>query len=164
MTKKKSPISSTKKSTPKKATPTAKWIKTAEANIPGLGIVKEFDVTLPEETGNRLLEALLQENKMLKERLNPQPKEMSQPMQTADPTLDNLLGEMNKQLSRYYNGLNTLDQFSDRLKTSPLTATQGGQETVAPSDIFGKLDSMLQTFNYLNNRLEGTNGYMGEII
>lgn len=81
------------------------------------------------------------------------------------PALSNLLGELDGQLSRFYNGMNTLDRLADLLKvTSATGATDLSKNEVLPVDRMGKLDDLLETFNHLNNRLEATTSYLEEII
>jgi histone deacetylase complex regulatory component SIN3 len=137
-----------------------KWTQTGE--IPGIGNV--YDFGLPETTSNALLEALLKENKEMKERLNPQPIKASAMKPEPLPNLNSLLSQIDSNLSRLFNSINTLDSMSALLRPSNHTEMPIGNMPPAPSDIFSRMERILSDFNHLNNRLEATNAYLGEII
>lgn len=144
-----------------------KWKQTGEANVPGLGVVRQYDVSLPEDTSIRFIDALIQENKELKAMLTPppEPQVKTEPLKPKSRNINDLLDAFEMQLSRFYNGMNSLDQFANCLKSTPSAVEEtkvNGPN--APSDVFGKLEYLLQTFNHLNNRLETTNSCLGEII
>lgn len=79
------------------------------------------------------------------------------------PTLDAMLSEFDKNLSRFYNGMNTLDSFADRLKPSDQAQMPIGPAPIPPSHILGRMERLLSDINHLNNRLDATNNYLSEI-
>lgn len=83
-------------------------------------------------------------------------------------SLEISIGEMDNQLSRFFNGMNTLDVLAHRLRTPELTpmATDGKvpQASPIPSDHCGKLEYQNGIFNSLNNRLESVIEYLQKTI
>jgi hypothetical protein len=109
-----------------------------------------------------VINALIEENNALRSAQEPKskPEPISQPLSFAV-----LLGELDNQLSRYYNGLNNLDNLAEKLKSStPVKSDIAQNQPPLPGDHLGRLDSLIGVFNHLNNRIEGTNGYLANII
>lgn len=181
MTKKKTPTPLKKVET-KKATAKPKWKQTGEIQIPGIGKATTYDVTLPPEMSQSLFEAIQAENNVLRTLLSKKQSEEAvsvvkefhntgkiygdQSCQTAAPTpiLEIMLSQFDKNLSRFYNSMNTLDSFADRLKPSDQAQMPIGPAPLPPSNIIGRMERLLSDFNHLNNRLEATNNYLSEIV
>lgn len=170
MTKKKTPTPLKKVET-KKAPAKPKWKQTGEIQIPGIGKATTYDVTLPPEMSQSLFEAIQAENHVLRQQLTKQKQSEDMPQVTtgvqngpAVPLLDILLSGMDQNLSRFYNAMNTLDSFADRLKPSDQAQMPIGPAPLPPSNIIGRMERLLSDFNHLNNRLEATNNYLSEIV
>lgn len=143
--------------------PYAKWLQTAEA--PG----SNLDFRIEPPSGETRISELEAENYALKALLsNNKPEQMPQlkgPVAaTQSSMLDVLLGDMDKNISRFYNALNTLDSFADRLKSSDQSQMPIGPMQPPPPSVISRMERLLSDFNHLNCRLEATNNYLSEIV
>lgn len=165
MTKKKSPTPAKVATRKKESKPT--WKQTGEASIPGIGTIKNFSVKFDEDTkpsAQDILDAVTAENYALKTLLS---KHQSEPMQqTVSPQRATMLSQfaeqLDGQLSRLYNSLNTLDTLANRLLIQKEDAIQGN----APEahDLSTKYGNLLTYFSNQNDRLDFLNTKLSDLI
>lgn len=87
-------------------------------------------------------------------------------LQKQPSDLDMLLGEMDNQLSRFFNAKNRLEQLAQRLKSPELPdkITTDQPPPPVPMDHCGKFYFHNGTFNRLNNELESIVEYLQKIV
>lgn len=85
-----------------------------------------------------------------------------------DPSsLEICLGEMDNQLSRFYNVTNRLERLAEKLKAPDSPKLEKGPEPTPPSipqDHCGKFDYQNRAFNHFNDRLEFIVDYLQKAI
>lgn len=82
-------------------------------------------------------------------------------------SLEISIAEMDQQLSRYFNYINTIETLAQKLKVESTTNAMDGKAvppTLPPSDHCGKLEFQNGVFNGLNNRLESVIEYLQRVI
>lgn len=95
----------------------------------------------------------------------PAPPLSGKPMIEADPSsLDIITTQFEEQVSRYYNAVNKLDQLAEKLKSTGENQKQNTPVSAPPDDYVGKLNYSMDSFNWLNNRLEATVLYLSKVI
>lgn len=86
-----------------------------------------------------------------------------------DPSsLDICLGEMDNQVSRFYNATNRLERLAEKLKApdqlpNKIQGPEAPPQNI-PQDHCGKFDFQNGTFNHLNSRLEMLVEYLSKAI
>lgn len=175
MTKKKTPPPVKNPAPKKKGTPKATWKQTGQAHIPGLGTVKQFNVmmdlehmagTVAPPAGETRISELEAENYALKVLLS---KHQSEPMpQTKNPLpqratmLSQFAEQLDGQLSRFYNSLNTLDGIANRL----LIQKEDGVKGNVPEahDLSSRYSNIVSYFSAQNDRLDFLNTKLSDLI
>lgn len=180
MTTKKSPTP-VKKAAPKKksgktityvrdADAKMEWKQTNEAYIPGLGTIKQFNVTMEgpidPPAGETRVSELEAENYALRTLLS---KHQSEPMpQTKESLpqratmLSQFAEQLDGQLSRLCNSLNTLDILANRLLIQKEDGIKGNDPEA--HDLSTRYSNLLAYFASQNDRLDLLNTKLSDLI
>lgn len=112
-----------------------------------------------------ILRQLAAENESLKTLLS---KHQSEPMSQLSnpnertPMLSQFADQMDGQLSRLYNSLNTLDSLSNRLVFKKQDDNK--EKTIESTDLCGRLGNLLDYLSYQNDRLDILNAKLSDLI
>lgn len=180
MTKKKTPTP-VKKAAPKKksgktityvrdADAKMEWKQTNEAYIPGLGTIKKFYVTMEgpidPPAGETRISELEAENYALKTLLSKHQSEPMQQIKGIPPQRATMLSqfaeELDGQLSRLYNSLNTLDTLAGRLLISKEDVIKANSPEA--QDLSTRYGNLLAYFCHQNDRLDFLNTKLSDLI
>lgn len=150
----------TKKSTPAKKKETPESKKNLMDNL------KTATLKVSVET----LKAVSEENEILRQKLaayeypkDPQPMAVNKPAPMST-MLTQFCEQMDGQLSRLYNSINTLEVTAERLQFTKSDGQRDQGTNPASSDLSTRLGGLLEYFSYQNMRLEDLNAKLNNLI
>ena len=168
----------TKKSTPaKKDAPKKsvkdqsgfKWKQTGEFKIPGTqDIARTYDVSLPERQSESLLAAFAKQNEELRVKLAiyeaPKDQKAANKPEPMSTMLTQFCEQMDGQLSRLYNSINTLEATTDRLQFAKKDGSIAEGTMPQDADLNTRLGRLLDHLSYQNSRFEDLNAKLNNLI